>query len=909
MDVDEAGHDAEPEPEPEVVPQVTLQKAGNVKSRRIIENCWDLKNDWTKKKAVPMRRAEAEVRLKELNAQKEAEEGRWKERTFPFQVRLGRPRSAAGVLYDDKNAKRHLLNEINAKSIDFKFTCINDATAEVIEMLFDGRLVLREDAPARPAVPVPDPAGLISPEQPLLCTTVYGKGKPALGERVIQMSDANKPNGLAQYNTYRGSFEDISAESQMRWIVETVTLLDFIVKWRRGGDVRPIIDAWLQHRTPTLPLELRHTTPKKGCSCRLGSAGCMCTKAGASEAMVVEAGLQSAQKKRKKSAIDASQEAHALTQEDLEQWDSSRLRDSMRDILLGPAGRDGAIATLTGLSNSNLTLQRKLQIQNGHHGESLQLLSGKTSQRYGSQGLDMLISARLRLRHVDDIAGVCEGAITVCPAATMDDTLRLLDKEGWVDKAPKVLDPYDNNLPACVFMSVRWSGDAVPLLKSTGAQLSWHGLTFGLGQSNMHELRWLGITGMFLGNESERGYTQVMGTVPQFFQELLANGHQYQREDGTMLCVRIKGGRIIKVFDKKTHNLLTGRHCAMAERQMCTYCSCRNSQLHCMGRARRQLQQREHAQSLLDGDVESCANDGTPSVHHHRGMDGLNRSQQAWISCVMHGIIQINARNGVCLAGLCHVIGGKGMVSGVGGLEEKLKDTVTSRISFRHLLVGQAKVDVYKVSKVPGKMQHKFMRGIRQVVPELFADARHSENVRHYEQSQYGQNVPEGSLQQWLETFFELMEVMDMFFCHATPAHARVFLRKGDDGKPAPVQQLLDMLEKYFVHLFSVDRGKGKRPPITPYIHEMFAHWVENLELLKGMGINMDPEDEAKLLSLWIHCQQNVEGEQKELLGDARNNCNLADPSKIPESLLLRQKRKQLGLDQLNHEKDAHMAR
>jgi hypothetical protein len=94
------------------------------------------------------------------------------------------------------------------------------------------------------------------------------------------MHDTDKPSGVAQYNTYRGSFEDINPKGQMRWIVETVTMLDFIVRWRRGGDVRQIIDAWMQHRTPTLPLKLRHTTPKKGCDCRLGSAGCMCTKLG-----------------------------------------------------------------------------------------------------------------------------------------------------------------------------------------------------------------------------------------------------------------------------------------------------------------------------------------------------------------------------------------------------------------------------------------------------------------------------------------------------------------------------------------------------------------------------------------------------------------------------------------------------
>jgi hypothetical protein len=419
----------------------------------------------------------------------------------------------------------------------------------------------------------------------LVCTTVYGKGKAQVGEQVIQMHDTDKPSGVAQYNTYRGSFEDINPTAQMRWIVETVTMLDFIVRWRRGGDVRQIIDVWMQHRTPTLPLKLRHTTPKKGCDCRLGSAGCMCTKGGASSAAADEEEAQSGQKKRKTAAIDASQEANGLSQDEMERWGNPVLRDKLRDILLGPNGRDGAIATLTGLSNNHLTLQRKLQKQNIHPGESPHLLRGKTSQRFANHGCDSLLRAYLKLRHEDDLPGVCQGAITVCPAATMDDTLRVLDKEGWVGKAPKVVDTSGSHLPPSIFMSLRWSGDAVPILKSSGAQLSWH----GLGQSNMHELRWLGITGMFLGNESVRGYAHVIGTVPESFQELLANGRQYRREDGTMLRVRVKGGRIIKVCDKKTHNLLTGRHCAMAERQMCTCCSCRNNQVHLIGKGRRQI--------------------------------------------------------------------------------------------------------------------------------------------------------------------------------------------------------------------------------------------------------------------------------------------------------------------------------
>jgi hypothetical protein len=202
------------------------------------------------------------------------------------------------------------------------------------------------------------------------------------------------------------------------------------------------------------------------------------------------------------------------------------------------------------------------------------------------------------------------------------------------------------------------------------------------------------------------------------------------------------------------------------------------------------MQQMEYEQSLSDGDVQSCANDSTPSVHLHRGMDGLKRSQQAWISCVMHGVIQINARHGVCLAGLCHAIGGKSMVDGPDGLEQKLKTRVSNRVSFAHMAVGMAKVDVYKMSKVAGKWQHKFMRAIREVVPELFADARFREKVRKYEETEYGHaydgNVPENYLQTWLENFFELMELMDMFFCHATPAHARLFLAKGANGEPAP---------------------------------------------------------------------------------------------------------------------------
>jgi hypothetical protein len=164
----------------EVVPEATLQPSGNVKSRRSIQNCQNAKKYWKKKKneAVVESSAEslAESTLAKLKEDEEAFRADWIKRTFAVQVRMGRLQSADGLLLDDHSSKRSILKSLNSKSRNFAFTDLSDALAEVAEMFLDGRLVFRDDVPARPAV-LDQPATGLSSAQPLVCTTVYGKGK------------------------------------------------------------------------------------------------------------------------------------------------------------------------------------------------------------------------------------------------------------------------------------------------------------------------------------------------------------------------------------------------------------------------------------------------------------------------------------------------------------------------------------------------------------------------------------------------------------------------------------------------------------------------------------------------------------------------------------------------------------